>query len=118
MSLMKKPMSVMSALALLTLVGAPVVHAGCCSMDMEDMQGRERGSLARTDGMAQHEDGNSKADPARTEIGREAVCPVDGMNVRVTEDTPATEFRGRTFYFCNEKDQREFLRHPEPYARK
>lgn len=120
MSLMKTTLFAVSALALLTLIGAPIAYAGCCSMDMDDddMQGMERGSSVRTDGMAQHEDRYSEAGPARTEIGREAVCPVDGMKVRVTEDTPATEFRGKTFYFCNEKDQHEFLRRPERYARK
>ena len=114
---MKETMFAVSGWALVIFVGAPIADAACCSMGMDDMQGMERGRSMRMGGM-QGEERSSEAGPGRTEIGREAVCPVDGMRVQVTEDTPATEFRGHTFYFCNEHDQREFLRHPERYARK
>lgn len=53
----------------------------------------------------------------RKKVGEEFTCPVDGMRMSVTENTPATEYRGKTDYFCNEADKRAFLQDPERYVK-
>ena len=62
----------------------------------------------------EHATGSAK--PAA--IGDQVVCPVDGMKVQVAAETPATEFHGRTYYFCSDANQRAFVKQPERYAAK
>ena len=111
------------AVTVLGLLGffSPGSAAACCCMEMDDMggmQAMEQGG-GSMEGMGRQRPrapsgGEALAENAPTD----AVCPVDGMKIRVTGDTPATEFQGRTYYFCSEEEQRKFLRHPERFAAK
>lgn len=67
-----------------------------------------------------HEHGSHERAVAttRAQIGDEVTCPVDRMKLQVAEDTPWTEYRARTYYFCSLADQRAFLQQPERYAGK
>jgi YHS domain-containing protein len=67
-------------------------------------------------GMAQPEEADIPRTQDRKEIGDAFTCPVDGMTGRVSADTPATEFRGVTYYFCNEDEKRLFLENPDRYV--
>jgi Cu+-exporting ATPase len=44
-----------------------------------------------------------------------AVCPVCRMSVDPAR-SPSAEFEGRSFYFCNEKCERAFLKNPAKFA--
>jgi YHS domain-containing protein len=44
-----------------------------------------------------------------------AICPVCRMSVDPAS-SPNAEFQGRTFYFCNEKCERAFLRNAAKYS--
>ncbi len=79
-----------------------LAHAGSC--------------IGGADHRASHGSHGAAGVSRRAQIGDEVTCPVDGMKIRVTPETPWTEYRGRTYYFCSESDQRAFLRQPERYA--
>ena len=53
--------------------------------------------------------------PAGEELGMEATCPVCGMTVMVEEGTPAAEYDGEVYYFCNVADKEAFAADPEMY---
>jgi YHS domain-containing protein len=53
----------------------------------------------------------------RKKVGEQFTCPVDGRRMIVTEHTPATEYRGTTYYFCTQQDKEAFLKDPEQYAK-
>lgn len=53
------------------------------------------------------------AETKRAGIGDEVTCAIDGMKMRLAADTPAAEYRGKTYYFCSEDEKRTFLRDPE-----
>lgn len=67
-------------------------------------------------GMARAEETDVPRTQGRREIGEPFTCPIDGMTGSVSEDTPATEFRGMTYYFCNEDEKRLFLDDPDRYV--
>lgn len=64
------------------------------------------------------------ADGARANDGiPRAECPVCRRNgdlacliVKITPDTPSTEFEGRTYYFCSNGCREDFERSPGRYA--
>jgi YHS domain-containing protein len=49
--------------------------------------------------------------------GEEFTCPVDGMHMQVTEQTPTAEHQGKIYHFCNEADKQTFLKDPERYVK-
>jgi len=67
-------------------------------------------------GMGKEEMAQQPLTEGRKEVGEEFTCPVDGMRMTVTENTPTTEYRGKTYYFCNEQDKQTFLQDPERYV--
>ncbi|HVP35972.1 MAG TPA: YHS domain-containing protein [Terriglobales bacterium] len=36
----------------------------------------------------------------KEELGKEATCPVTKKSFKITKDTPAIDFQGKTYYFC------------------
>lgn len=34
------------------------------------------------------------------ELGKEAICPVTKKSFKISKDTPAIDFQGKTYYFC------------------
>lgn len=50
------------------------------------------------------------------------VCKSEGdlacVDVAVLPDTPSTQYRGTTYYFCSEQCRRDFETHPEKYLGK
>jgi YHS domain-containing protein len=68
--------------------------------------------------------GGCAASPASREDGRPtAECPVCRENadlaclsVKIADDTPRTEYRGKMYYFCSTECKAEFEKHPEKYA--
>jgi len=66
--------------------------------------------------MAQPENPQIPLTQGRKEIGEEFICPVDGMRMTVTKNTPSTEYRGKTYYFCTEEEKRAFLQNPDRYV--
>lgn len=49
-------------------------------------------------------------------FSEEAACPIDGMKLKVADDTPSTEYHGKTYYFCSEDEKRTFLTQPDRYV--
>jgi Cu+-exporting ATPase len=45
-----------------------------------------------------------------------ATCPVCGMSVDITPDTPMSHFKDQTYYFCSESCKQAFDRAPEKYV--
>jgi Cu+-exporting ATPase len=47
------------------------------------------------------------------------VCKSEGdlacVDVTVRADTPRTQFRGQTYYFCSDQCRTEFMKDPERY---
>ena len=42
-------------------------------------------------------------------------CPVCGMDVEQDSKFKA-EYKGQAYYFCNDSDKKEFMKHPQVYA--
>jgi P-type Cu+ transporter len=42
-------------------------------------------------------------------------CPVCGMPVEITPDTPRSNYDGETYYFCSEACKQSFDREPAKY---
>jgi YHS domain-containing protein len=49
-------------------------------------------------------------------IGKEFTCPVCGMNVKVAKNTPALDYKGKTYYFCSAGEKMPFSKNPEKYV--
>jgi YHS domain-containing protein len=97
----------------------------CCMDDMMEMGEMEgRGGMQGMEGMGgmggmgKGEMAQGPLTEGRKEVGEAFTCPVDGMRMTVQENTPATEYRGKTYYFCNEQDKRIFLQDPERYVKR
>lgn len=52
---------------------------------------------------------------AAAEIGRDAACPVTGKKLKVSEKTPALDFKGKTYYFSGETAVEAFRAAPDKY---
>ena len=92
---------------------------GCCMGGMMGMGGmarkRERKDMADT---GKEERAPQPLTEGRKKVGEEFTCPIDGRRMTVTEHTPATEYLGKTYYFCTQHDKEAFLKDPERYAKK
>jgi len=53
--------------------------------------------------------------PAGEELGTETTCVVCGMTMTVEEGTPAAEYDGAVYYFCNAAEKDAFAANPEEY---
>jgi len=81
----------------------------CCGSSMREGSGSMAGmSKERT---------QQPLPEGRKKVGEEFVCPIDGMRMKVTEQTPTAEYQGKTYYFCNEADKQAFSQDPDRYAR-
>ena len=118
-------------ITILVVVGlsiAAVVSAGMhaqrkgmsCMGDMMGMGGREGGKgmqgMGAMAGMDKEEMAQQPA-TAEKKVGEEFTCPIDGMRMKVTEQTPTAEYQGETYYFCNEADKQAFLKDPKQYVK-
>ncbi len=77
------------------------------------MGGRMCGCMA---GMGQPETPQMPLTQGRKEIGEAFLCPVDGKRKTVMKDSPATEYRGKTYYFCSQEEKQAFLQQPDRYV--
>lgn len=96
-----------------TLTG-PVALSSCCGAGMLMRSASCMGTAPadREPSRAPEPPGGSSG----ARMGQEAVCPVDGMKVQVTADTPSAEYGGRRYYFCSDADRRTFLERPDRYV--
>jgi YHS domain-containing protein len=84
----------------------------CCGSGTREGSGSMEGMAGMSKGKAQQ-----PLPEGRKKVGEEFVCPVDGMRMKVTEQTPTAEYQGKVYYFCNEADKQAFLQDPERYAK-
>ncbi len=78
------------------------VQAGCAvGIAMADTEHAEHGAAP------------TKAAEGRT--GDEVACPVDGMKMRLSADTPSAEYGGKVYYFCSDAEKQKFLQQPQQY---
>ena len=98
-----------------------MMGCGCCMSSMMGM-GEAEGSggmkgMEGMEGMGKEERAQQPLTEGRKKVGEEFTCPVDGMRMTVMDNTPATEYRGKTYYFCNEADKQAFLKDPERHVK-
>ena len=112
-------------LLIVLFLGATAVAAatyGFCQQsgqrDMRGMMGMMGGRMGQgcMAGMGQPETPQMPLTQGRKEIGEAFLCPVDGKRKTVTKDSPATEYRGKTYYFCSQEEKQAFLQQPERYV--
>ncbi len=56
---------------------------------------------------------NARAD----EMGKAVVCPVLGTKFNVSNVTQASDYKGKTYYFCCAECPGEFKKNPDKYAK-
>jgi YHS domain-containing protein len=49
------------------------------------------------------------------ELGKKVVCPICGMEITVSAQTPALEYEGQIYYFCTEDEKIQFMKTPENF---
>ncbi len=52
------------------------------------------------------------------EVGTSTKCAVCGMKLHVKSDTPAAEYAGKHYYFCDTAEREAFIANPEMYLHK
>ena len=58
------------------------------------------------------------ASPPAADVGTSTKCAVCGMKLYVKSDTPAAEYAGKHYYFCDTSERDAFIAHPEMYLHK
>ncbi len=58
------------------------------------------------------------ASPPAADVGTSTKCAVCGMKLYVKSDTPAAEYAGKRYYFCDTSERDAFIAHPEMYLHK
>ena len=116
-----KSILLVMALFFATALAAPATYGFGMRSSHEGMEGTEGTMGGRmcgccAVGMAQPENPRIPLTQGRKEVGEEFICPVDGMRMTVAKDTPSTEYRGKTYYFCSEEEKRAFLQNPDRYV--
>jgi YHS domain-containing protein len=56
--------------------------------------------------------------PPPKEIGAATKCAVCGMKLHVKKDTPAVEYKGKDYYFCDDAERDAFAKDPEQFLKK
>jgi len=49
------------------------------------------------------------------ELGVKTVCPICGMEITISAQTPALEYKGQIYYFCTEDEKDQFMKDPEKF---
>jgi YHS domain-containing protein len=52
---------------------------------------------------------------SQEELEEIAICPVCGMEITVSTQTPALEYQGQIYYFCTEDEKAQFMKNPEKF---
>ena len=52
---------------------------------------------------------------SQEELGKKVVCPICGMEITVSAQTPALEYEGQVYYFCTEDEKTQFMENPEKF---
>ncbi|HAX61468.1 MAG TPA: YHS domain-containing protein [Elusimicrobia bacterium] len=50
-------------------------------------------------------------------MGKAVVCPVLGTKFNVSNVTQASDYKGKTYYFCCAECPGEFKKNPDKYAK-
>lgn len=73
--------------------------------------------LAQEHGGHEHSHGPARRpDPAERRTD-DVVCPIDGMKMHPSPDTPSAQYQGKTYYFCSGTEMETFLKSPERYVK-
>lgn len=54
--------------------------------------------------------------PGEARVGDRTKCPVSGEEFTVAADSPKTEWKGKTYYFCCQGCDATFAKDPEKYV--
>lgn len=52
----------------------------------------------------------------KAEIGKSAVCPVTGEELKIAKDTVSVSYKGKKYYFCCPGCDKSFMKDPDKYA--
>lgn len=52
---------------------------------------------------------------SQEELGGKAICPICGMEITVSTQTPTLEYKGQIYYFCTEDEKAQFMKNPEKF---
>jgi Cu+-exporting ATPase len=109
-------LGILGAVAAMLFAGPAL--SSCCAIDMVAHAACSSHESRCMGGMDHDHSQGSHAEAAATagQIGDEVTCPVDGMKLRATADTPRTEYGGHVYYFCSEAERRTFLQQPERFV--
>jgi YHS domain-containing protein len=55
--------------------------------------------------------------PQASEYGKKEKCPVSGEEFKVSADTKAVKYKGKTYYFCCGGCLPQFKKHPAKFAK-
>ncbi|HEY9159129.1 hypothetical protein [Candidatus Binatus sp.] len=58
------------------------------------------------------------ASPPAPDVGTSTKCTYCGMKLYVKKDTPAVEYAGKHYYFCDTTERDAFIANPEKYLHK
>ncbi len=58
------------------------------------------------------------ASPPAPDVGTSTKCAFCGMKLYVTKDTPAAQYAGKHYYFCDTTERDAFIANPEKYLHK
>ena len=56
--------------------------------------------------------------PPQKDVGLATKCAMCGMKLHVKSDTPAVEYKGKDYYFCDEGERDTFAQNPDQYLKK
>ena len=83
----------------------------CCSSSSSHSHS-EKTSQAKSDSAAPPVEHKIQ----KEEIGKKEVCVMCKMTVTVSKKTPALDYQGKTYYFCDKNEKKEFSANPEKYV--
>ncbi|HTR60121.1 MAG TPA: YHS domain-containing protein [Candidatus Binataceae bacterium] len=55
--------------------------------------------------------------PPGKDLGITTKCAMCGMKLHVKKDTPAVEYQGKDYYFCDEAERDTFAKEPDKYLK-
>ena len=107
----------LTLLFLLIGLGANKIYSrsdpkACCAKPSCCSSHSEKTALTKSDATSPPVEHKIK----KEEMGRKQVCVMCNMPITVSKKTPALDYQGKTYYFCDKNEKKEFSQNPEKYV--
>jgi Cu+-exporting ATPase len=86
----------------------------CCAKSSSHSSHSEKASGTKSDSTLPPVEHKIK----KEEIGKKEVCVMCNMAVTVSKKTPALDYKGKTYYFCDKNEKKEFSENAAEYVSK